>query len=78
MRTLLIGYDLNRPGQDYEDLIDEIKSSDAWWHHLDSAWLVSTEPTPIELCDRLKSLIDSGDELLVLDVTGRGHAWAGL
>ena len=77
MSTLLVGYDLNRPGQDYPELIEEIKAIGAWWHHLDSTWLVRTELTPVEVCDRLKAHIDRGDELLVIDVTGRARAWAG-
>lgn len=40
--TLLIGYDLNAPGQDYGDLIEAVKASGARWHYLDSTWLVKT------------------------------------
>lgn len=32
MAALLITYDLNKPGQDYEGLFEEIKSFCAWWH----------------------------------------------
>ena len=41
MATMLIGYDLNRPGQNYDDLFDEIKNLGTWWHCLDSTWLVN-------------------------------------
>ncbi|MEK6328465.1 MAG: SinR family protein [Actinomycetota bacterium] len=75
MSTLLVGYDLNRPGQDYANLIERIKQIGVWWHHLDSTWLVKTGLTPAQLRDDLKRYVDSGDELLVLDVTGA--AWAG-
>ena len=77
MATLLIGYDLNRPGQDYPNLFDGIKRLGAWWHHLDSTWLVQTDLTPVQVRDELKALIDAGDELLVIDVTGRARAWRG-
>lgn len=77
MRTLLVGYDLNHPGQNYIALIQELESCGAWWHHLDSTWLVRTELAPVELRDKLKALIDHNDELLVIDVTGRGAAWTG-
>jgi hypothetical protein len=40
MGTLLIGYDLDKPGQDYSNLVAEIKRLGAWWHNLDSTWLV--------------------------------------
>eukprot|EP01133_Synstelium_polycarpum_P023115 gene23115-27715_t len=70
MATKLIAYDLNSPGQKYDDLIAAIKDLGAWWHHLDSTWLVKTTLSTSALRDSLKKHIDSGDELLVVDVTG--------
>lgn len=77
MSTILVGYDLNRPGQDYEELIDAIKAEGAWWHHLDSTWLVKTEKTVVQLRDTLSEHLDRSDELLIIDVTGDARAWAG-
>jgi hypothetical protein len=78
MPTVLIAYDLNSPGQDYDGLHDAIKGlASAWWHHLDSTWLVKTTKTPAEIRDLLGQKIDKGDELLVIDVTGRSRAWRG-
>lgn len=74
---MLVGYDLNKPGQDYGPLIKRLKAVGAyWWHHLDSTWLIKTSLTAVELRDDLRQYVDSSDELLVVDVTGR--AWAGL
>lgn len=78
MPTLLIGYDLNRPGQRYDDLIDAIKSLGTWWHHLDSTWIVDTSLGASQVRDRLSRTIDAGDELLVVDVTNRNWASRGL
>jgi hypothetical protein len=75
MPTLLIGYDLNKPGQNYEPLWDKLKSYGTWWHHLDSTWLIRTNLSATQLRDALAPLIDSSDELLVIDVSGR--SWAG-
>jgi hypothetical protein len=75
MATLLVGYDLNKPGQEYEELWEKLKGFGAWWHHLDSTWLIKTNLSPVQVRDDLKKVIDSGDELLVIDVTAR--AWAG-
>jgi hypothetical protein len=77
MATLLVGYDLNTPGKNYDDLIDAIKAESAWWHHLDSTWLVKSSKTPVQLRDALKKHIDANDELLVIDVTGDSRAWSG-
>lgn len=77
MRTILIAYDLNKSGQDYENLISEIKKLGTWWHYLDSTWLVKTDGTPVSVRDQLASHIDKNDELLVIDVTGDAAAWTG-
>ena len=75
MNTFIVGYDLNRPGQDYDSLWKRLKEFGTWWHHLDSTWLVRTEMTAVQLRNELKPLLDSSDELLVIDVTGK--SWAG-
>jgi hypothetical protein len=78
MSTLLIGYDLNSPGQDYSALVEAIKKlGSAWWHHLDSTWLVRTSMSPGEVRDELKQYLDSSDELLVIDITSDSMAWTG-
>jgi hypothetical protein len=77
MATLMVGYDLNKPDQDYEKLINYLKGLGTWWHHLDSTWLVVTNMTAKELRDKLKTLIGAADELLVLDVTDDIWASAG-
>ena len=78
MTTLLIEYDLSKPGQDYPGLIDYIKSTGTWANHLKSAWMVRTTMTPAELRDKLGTFLDSNDKLMVIDVTGDSAAWRGL
>ena len=77
MGTLLIGYDLDKPDQDYKELIEAIKGLGAWWHHLDSTWLVKSDLTAVEARDSLRKHIGASDELLVISVTGRQAAWFG-
>jgi len=77
MKTYLIGYDLNRPPQDYRGLIDAIKKFPVAWQHLASAWIVKTDWSAKQVRDHVKGSIDSTDKLLVLELTGEG-AWAGL
>lgn len=78
MNTLLVGYDLNSPGQEYKDLIAKLKTYDNWWHHLDSTWLIKTSKSHTAVRNELKAyLIDANDELLVIDVTGDAAAWYG-
>jgi hypothetical protein len=77
MRTMLVGYDLNRPGQNYAGLIEALKAVPLWWHYLDSTWLLRTNESAVQLRNRLAAHIDSGDELLVIDVTNPEAAWSG-
>ena len=74
MTTYMIGYDLNKAGKNYGDLIDEIKEiANGYWHHLDSTWLVNTNLNAGQIRDRLKKHLDSDDELLVIAVANN---WA--
>lgn len=42
MAVFCVTYDLNKSGQSYSALYDEIKLSPGWCHALDSVWLIST------------------------------------
>ena len=76
-KTLIVGYDLNKAGQNYDKLIDALKSNyDNWWHYLDSTWLIKTTKTAVEVRDELQTFIDRNDELLVAELTGTA-AWYG-
>lgn len=70
MSALLITYDLNKPGQDYDKLYEKIKALGAWWHHLDSTWIVTSTLTPSEAFDRLKLALDESDRVLIVNITG--------
>jgi hypothetical protein len=76
MKTYLIGYDLNRPrgDDDYTELIEAIKAFGTWWHNLDSTWVVKSDKSAAEIRNTLKPHVDSGDELLVVLLSGEG-AW---
>lgn len=76
MKTYLVGYDLNTPGQDYADLFKAIKGIGSWWHYLDSTWIVKTDSSAVQIRDTLKKHIDKNDELLVVKLSGEG-AWTG-
>ena len=76
MKSYLISYDLNTPGKNYKELYEAIKEYGAWWHHIDSTWIVKTDQKASEIRDNLRTHIDSSDELLVVGLTGEG-AWAG-
>lgn len=70
MNSILIGYDLNKIGQDYSALIEKIKTFSYWWYCLDSTWIIKSNLS----CDQIRDLsipcLDSNDELLVVKLTG--------
>lgn len=77
MKSFMIGYDLNKPRQNYDALFAAIKQlSRTWWHCLDSTWIIKSDSTAVALRDALSPHIDKSDELLVAELTGVG-AWIG-
>lgn len=74
MATYLIGYDLNRPGQTYDDLFTAIKELGSWWHHLDSTWIIKHPGPATSIRDDFARYLDGNDELLVVQLSGEG-AW---
>lgn len=83
MPIYLIGYDL-KSGQDYSDLIAELKSFGTWWHGLDSTWLIKSEKSADNIRDLLKTKLPSSkDKLLVLkyvtseEIGSGAAAWRG-
>ncbi|RHH25996.1 hypothetical protein DW219_00115 [Desulfovibrio sp. AM18-2] len=77
MKTYIITYDLNRPGQNYDSLIEAIKSYRLWAKIQKSTWAIKTTSSAIEVRDALCRHIDSNDSLFVGEI-GRDAAWFGL
>lgn len=74
-RVLMVGYDLNKPGQNYQKVHEAIKGLGSdWWHYLDSTWLVVTTLTASQGWDRIAPAFDKSDSCLVLDVTGDDYS----
>lgn len=71
----LIGYDLRKPGKNYEDLYTAIKDLGEWWHYLDSTWLVDTNLDSTQIFNKLHSCIDNNDSILVIKVTKDYSGW---
>lgn len=76
MASYWIGYDL-KEGEDYQDLISEIKSlSIKWWHYLDSTWIVTTSLDVNQITDRLKEKMNlDHDRLLVMKTSTDRQGW---
>lgn len=68
MTVYCVSYDLNKSGQNYAALYNELKASLSWWHQLDSTWLIHTNESADQLSSRLLRHLDQNDRLLVIKV----------
>lgn len=69
MTVYCVSYDLNKPGQNYDSLYEELENSTSRLHFLDSTWLIYTRESANQLLSRLLKHIDLNDCLLVIEVT---------
>jgi hypothetical protein len=78
MESYLIGYDLEKRGGNYPELIVSIeKLSDVRRRCLHSTWIVKSDSEEADIRDALASYIDADESLLIVRLAGQG-AWAGL
>ncbi len=70
--TLCVSYDIPEDS-DYSSLIEQMKSYPAWWHSLESTWLIRTNKSCRVVRDELKNLIPNGGGLIVFKV---GDDWS--
>lgn len=77
MNSYLITYDLDKPGKDYESLINRIKEYPAWAHICESSWCVRSSNSSKDIRDTLSPYLDDNDKLFVGKLTGEA-AWQGL
>ena len=76
MKTYLISYDLDKPGQNYHPLIERLKAVGAV-KVLYSEWVLRTTASAVEIRNDLQRFIDGNDMLLVVGLTGEA-AWTSL
>lgn len=77
MAMMLVSYDAHTPGHSYDHLLDALEGFGAYWHCLDSTWLVETRMSITQVRDSLWLHMHPDDELLVVDVTGAPASWVG-
>jgi len=75
MKILLVSYDLNKQGKDYEGLYKVLKSANSWWHYLDSCWLLKTNLSADQWFHKLKPHIDDDDSLIITEVGKDRQGW---
>jgi hypothetical protein len=74
--NLFIAYDLNAPGQNYDEVRDAIKGLGKWHQFQYSLFYVHTDHSPREAYDTVINAMDSNDRLIVIDAhKGVVSAW---
>lgn len=76
MAVYVVSYDLNSPGQNYQDLYDALEAV-PHCHPLESFWLIETAQTAVQVRDALLSYMDANDILAVIEFTVDAD-WAAL
>ena len=76
MAVHLLTYDLVPPGQDYPNLLDELRRIGAV-RLQKSVWLVEVPQTAEQLLTAIWSYLDSNDRLFVLSIQPEAYEWIG-
>lgn len=74
----MITYDLNREGQDYENVIKAIKdaSTGVWCSFWKSSYLIKSNlKTANAVFDKIKPYLDGNDSVLVIEVANNKQGW---
>lgn len=74
--NILITYDLNKSGQNYEALIEKIKTLGAWAKVQQSVWYLHTSYSSKEVLEMLSTVTDYNDSLFVAQLSEAN--WRGL
>jgi hypothetical protein len=76
MKSYLITYDLIKEGQNYESVIESIKSisPDNWWHCLLSTWIVKSDLTAGDILSIIRPNMDDNDKIFIV-LLERESAW---
>lgn len=76
--TYLITYDLNDPGQNYEDVIQAIKdaSTGVWCSYWKSSYIIRSDfQTAQEVFNKIEPFLDKNDRCLVIEVKNNKQGW---
>jgi hypothetical protein len=76
VNVLLITYKLNNRLKDYSPLFAAVKANSiAWWHYLDTTWIVTTGHSAHSYANMLYPHIEETDRLLIIKVEKDYQGW---
>lgn len=73
----MLTYDLNAPGQKYEELRNVITKeiSNGYCSYWKSSFLFRSSLTPLEMINKLEIYLDKGDKLFVTEIVNNKQGW---
>lgn len=77
-KCYLVTYDLNKKGQDYENVIQAIKdaSDGTWCTYWKSSFLIrSNYLTADQVFTKIKPYVDGNDSVIVIEVVNNKQGW---
>ena len=74
--NILVTYDLNKSGQNYDALIEKIKTLGAWAKVQQSVWYLHTSYSADEVLNHLTKVTDFNDSIFVANMSDA--SWIGL
>lgn len=69
MKNILVAYDLNKSGQNYDRLISYIKSYRVWAKINQSVWYIKSDKSATQIRDELSRYIDDNDSVFVAEMS---------
>ena len=67
-KPFMISYDLNNPGQKYDEVFKIIKEFGTYIKLQKSFWLVKTKLSPNQMVEKLNTVLDSNDSLFICEL----------
>ncbi|NJI00037.1 hypothetical protein GLV88_06070 [Staphylococcus hyicus] len=76
-KPYMLTYDLNSPGQKYEELRNVIKKeiSNGYCNYWESSFVFRSSLTPSEMLDKMRPYLDQGDKLFVTEIINNKQGW---
>src|SRR5687767_12019103 len=78
MNNLFVSYDLISPGQNYDRVVEAIKTLGSWAKVHYSYWYVKSRYDASEAANIVRRAQDTNDSLMVVDATNNNAAWFNL
>ena len=77
MAAYIVTYDLMKQGQNYDCIIAKLKAYSTHWHMQQSAWIIVSSQTAIEIRNDLLNCLDANDKLFVGQLSAAAWKSAG-